>query len=222
MQTLLSLYNQALSAVGAAANITNPSGTGQPVDICNLWYPVARQAVFTAAHWPSLRVSFRLALVKERVEGSTWTNDDPAPDYRYAFSLPPDMASPQYLQDFTRFELGRIGAQKVLFCNTLDPILHYTIDDPVPTNWELDLYRCVLWSLAACINMSKSGKMEVTQKLENQVIGLIGKAAETAANSDDTYYEAIPTLWAGTGFSVPQVQTQFIYPTQTFRVSASV
>lgn len=221
MQTLLSLYNQALSAVGAAPNVTNPSGTGQSVDILNLWYPVARQAVFTAAHWPSLRVNYRLALLKSRVEGSVWANTDPAPDYRYAFSLPSDMVAPQYLQDFSRFELGRLGVDKVLFSNNPAPILNYTVDDPVPGNWEPDLYRCVLWSLAACINMAKSGKMEVTQKLENQVVALTAGAAVTAANSDDTYYEAIPALWADTGFSVPNVQSRFYYPTQTYRVSAA-
>lgn len=219
MQSLINLYNQALTAIGSAPDVTDPNGSGRSVDVLKLWFPVARRAVFVAAHWPSLRVSRRLALLRERPDGADWTNADPAPDFRYAFSLPTDMVQPQYLEDYSRFRLGRIGDERAIFSSNISPILNYTMDDPAPVNWEPGLYHCVLWSLAACVNMAKSGKMEVTQKLERQVTELIAEAGTTAANADDTYFEAVPAFWAGSGYSIPQATTRYYYPTETFRVS---
>lgn len=222
MQNLRNLYNQALSAIGSDPVVTDPETSTRATDLLNLWYPVARQAVMTAVHWPSVRGIQRLALAKVRDENLPWANTDPAPGFLYSYAYPPDMLLPQYMEDFSRFQLGRVGAENLIFSNTELAILNYTIDDPVPIKWEPDLYRCVVWALAACINMSKTGKMAVTQKLENQVLELISAAAAGIANSDDTYYDSIPSFYEGTGFAVPRVSARFYYPTTTFRVGSLV
>jgi hypothetical protein len=222
MQNLRNLYNQALSTVGADPSVTNPDASSKATDLLNLWYPVARQAVLTAVHWPSVRKIQRLGLAKTRDETLAWANTDPAPGFLYAYAFPSDMLQPQYMEDFTRFQLGRVDAEKLIFSNTPLAILNYTMDDPVPIQWEPDLYRCVIWTLAACVNMAKNGKMALTQKLENQVLDLIGAAAENASNGDDMWFDAIPSFYAGTGFSFPALENRFYYPTSTFRVGALV
>lgn len=222
MQDLRSLYNQALSAVGSDPNVTNPEAETKATALLNLWYPVARHAVLTAAHWPSVRATARLSRVKIRDEAQPWANTDPAPGFLYTYAAPSDMLQPQYMEDFSRFQLGRVSNEKVIFSNTDLAIFTYTMDDPVPTRWEPDLYRCVVWALAACINMGKNGKMALTQKLEQQVLELVSKAAENAANGDDTYYDAIPSAYSGTGFTVPATSYRFYYPTSTFRVGSLI
>lgn len=218
-QDLKNLYNQALSAIGNDPVVTDPEAPGKALDVLRLWYPVARKAVFTAAHWPALRVTKLLARSKTRDPSLPWTNADPAPDYLYTYALPVDMLQPQFMEDFSPFRLGRVGVERVLFSNNPSPALNYTQDEEVPSRWDADLYRCVIWSLAASINMSRSGKMNVTQKLENQVIDIIVATGVNAANADDTYFDAVPSFYAGTGFSFPAQQSRFYYPTSTFRVS---
>jgi hypothetical protein len=163
-----------------------------------------------------------LSLVASRNEGLDWTAADPDPDYLYAFAYPENMVLPQYMADFTKFSLGLVGETKVINSNNISPILYYTRDDEDPVRWEPGLYHCVVWSLAACINMAKNGKMALTQKLEQQVVDLIGEAGTNAANADDTYFESVPSFYAGTEFRVPGHQTRFIYPTNSFRISGLV
>lgn len=219
-QDLRNLFNQALSAVGNETVVTDPAGPGKAQDMLRLWFPVARQAVFTAAHWPCLRATKLLARAATRNDALPWANTDPAPDYLYSYALPIDMLQPQYMEDFAPFRIGRVGAEKLIFSNNPTPILCYTQDDEVPVNWDADVYRCVVWSLAAAVNMSRSGKMNVTQALEQRVVDLIMSAGENAANADDTYYDALPSFWKGTGFQAPNLQNRFYYPTASFRVSA--
>lgn len=222
MQDLRNLYNQALSAVGSDPAVSDPEVSTRATDILNLWYPVARRSVLTAFHWPSVRKTQRLGLASVRDESADWTNNDPAPGYLYAYAVPSDMLQPQYLEDFSRFQLGRIGDERLIFSNTKNAILSYTMDDPVPTKWEPNLYQTVVWALAACINMSKSGKMALTQALEQKVSDMLDAATENAANGDDTYQDAYPSFYAGTGFSMQSVQNRYYYPTQTFRTGALI
>lgn len=218
MQNLKELFNQALSAVGSEPNVTDPDASTKATALLQLWYPVARHSVFTAAHWPSLRATQRLSLASVRNESLPWAASDPAPGFMYSYAVPSNMLQPQYMEDFSRFQLGRIGNEKLIFSNTAQAIFTYTFDDPVPVKWEPDLYRCVVWVLAACINMGKNGKMALTQKLEQQVQMLISEAAENAANGDDTYFDTPPSFYANTGFHLPIHPERFYYPTSTFRV----
>lgn len=218
MQTLTSLFNQALSAIGSEPNVTDPEANTKSTAVLKLWYPVARHAVLTAFHWPSVRMTKRLSRALERDVDAAWANADPAPGFMYAYSMPMGLVQPQYMSNYQRFSIGRVGPERLIFSNDPQPILHYTADEANPSNWEPDLYRCVLWALAASINTAKSGKMAITQKLENQVVELISGAVETAANADDTYFEAAPSFYSNTGYSIPDTSTRFFYPTSTYRV----
>lgn len=218
MQDLRTLFNQALSAVGAEPTVTDPEGPGKANTTLQLWYPVARRAVMTAVHWSSLRVTTRLPLLLTRDINADWANTDPLPGYAFAYQLPSDMLQPQYLADYSRFEISRVGSSVALSSNTEGAILRYTTDEANSILWEPDLYRCVVWALAACINTAKSGKMAVTQKLENQTLDLISQAAVNVANGQDTYNDSPPSFYAGTGFDYPSQDARYYYPTSTFRV----
>ena len=219
-QTLQNLFNQALTAVGSAAEVTDPEASTKATNLLNLWYPVARHAILTAFHWPSVRGIKRLALVTERDLAVDWANTAPAPGYTYSYALPSDMLQPQFLEDYSPFKLGRVGTTKLLFSNNPEPILNYTMDEATPLSWEPDLYRCVIWALAASINMAKSGKMAITQKLEGQVVDLLEQAKLNAANADDEYYDAIPSFYSNTGFTLPNTSGRYYYPTATLRLNA--
>lgn len=218
MQNLRNLYNQALTAVGSSADVTDPEASSRSTDICNLWYPVARHAVFTASHWPSLRVISRLALTAIRDVNADWTDVDPAPGYRFSYAAPNDMLQPQFMENFTPFRVTRVGTEKVIHSNVEQAILCYTKDEAVPLSWESDLYRAVVYSLAACISASKPGKEDTTVRLERQVLAIISQAEVVMANSDDEYFDAIPSAWAGTGFEIPNYSARFFYPTSSFNL----
>lgn len=219
MQNLANLYNQALTTVGSSADVTDPTMRSRSTDLLNLWYPVARRAVFTAAYWPSLRKTARLSLAASRDTNAAWTASDPSPGFVSAYAYPSDMLQPQFMEDFSPFKLGRIGSTRVIHTNTANPILNYTVDEENLTIWEADLYRAVIWSLAGCINMAKNGKMQLTEKLERQTLALISQANVISANAEDEYFDSIPSFWLGTGFEVPQNGPRYFYPVSTYNLA---
>lgn len=221
-QDLNNLYNQALTAIGHAGNVTDPKATTKQTAILNLWYPVARRAVLSANNWSSVRAFTRLSLARERASTGLWQDIDPAPGYQFAYALPHDCLRPRYLSDYSRFSVSNVGGERVINSNTPQAILHYTRDEPEPSKWDADLYQAILYSLSAAINMAHNGKPQLSQKFERQVFDLIGLAKVEDANADDEYFDSLPTLWAGADFSAPAMAqgSQFFYPTATFAVGA--
>lgn len=219
MQTVRDLFNLGLSAVGHAASVSNPDENTQAASLCRLWFDPARRSVFSAFHWPSIRFAHRLARAKTRDESLDWQNTDPFPGYAYAFALPSEMVQPQYLADFSRFEIGNVGDEQLLFTNNENPLMFYSKDTTDPSRWSPDLYMAVAYAIAANLNMQKSGKDGTTTRLEQRVNSLIDAAATQAANEVDTYFEAIPQQWAGTGFSVPGSTVRYYYPTSSYQVA---
>ena len=221
MFTKIELFNQALTAIGNAARVTDPdSTTEKSAALCSLWFKRAVLAVTSAHHWPCVRKTAKLALVRERDSDLDWANSDPEPGYLYAYTLPPDCVQPQYLTDLMRFEVTRLGAAKVLCTNSARPILRYSIYEANVALWDIDFYAAVQLTLAAFINMATNGKLQLTQKLENDARLLLENASMAMANQEDTYFEAVPSTWNGTGFSIPVPQATYYYPTQTLRVTS--
>jgi len=220
MFSKVKLFNQALTTVGNASRVSDPdSSTDKSAITCSLWFEQAVLAVTTAHHWPCVRKIASLSRVKTRDEATNWVDADPAPGFIYTYALPYDCVRPQYLSDFSRFELGRTATEKVLYSNQERAILYYSFFEPNLSMWDADFYRAVRLSLSGHINMALSGKLQLTQKLENNVREVIEMASVAAANSDDTYYESVPSSWAGTGFAIRPTPISYFYPTETFRVS---
>jgi len=220
MFSKVELFNQALTTVGNASRVSDPdSTTDRSASMCALWFKQAVLAVTSAHHWPCARKIASLSRVKTRDTEADWVDSDPSPGFLYTYAMPSDCVRPQYLSDFSRFELGRTASEKVLYSNQERAILYYSFYEPNLALWDSDFYRAVRLSLAAHINMSASGKLQLTQKLENDVREIIELASVSAANADDTYFESVPSIWAGTGFALPPTPVSFYYPTETFRVS---
>ena len=65
-QTVLALYNQALSAVRARGRLSSPTENSREREECDIWYPTVRDVVQESAYWESCRTTERLTLLKER------------------------------------------------------------------------------------------------------------------------------------------------------------
>ena len=219
MQTIRDLFNLGLSVVGHTGSVSNPEENTREATLCRLWFSPARRSVFSAFHWSSIRFATRLSRAKERDASADWMDTDPWPGYAYAFALPGEMIQPQYLADFSRFEIGNVENERLLFTNNPNPLLYYSKDTEDPTNWSPDLYLAIVYALGASFNMQKSGKDNTTQRLEAKVKELIDNAATQAANEIDSYFEAVPQSWAGSGFSAPLQSVRYLYPTSTYQVA---
>lgn len=219
MQNLVNLFNQAIALCGGAPTITNPDAGTKDVTLCRLMLPLARRGVFCAYHWPSLRRQKQLALITQRT-ATVWQDGDPPPGYTYSYSLPTDCLYPQFLSSFERFDVGMANDNSGrVYTNATQPVLYFTKDVENPVVWAPDLYLTVVTALAANIAVPLSGKHNVAQRFEQKVAQLVADVAVREANATDESYSAIPQLWAGTGFTVPNQMTTYLYPTQAFRVS---
>lgn len=219
MQDLVSLFNQALTAVGHPADVTDPEANTKSANLCRLWFAPSRRAVLSAAYWPSARHLASLAVVSTRELGDDWQAGKPWPGNTHAFALPESCLRPQFLANFSRFSLGNIGEQKVLYSEASTAFLYYTKDEAAPIGWEADLYEAVVMTLAARINMAKSGKLQVSNSLSQEARGLIRNAAARIANEEDTYYESLPAHYAETGYT-PTLATRYYYPVSSFNLGA--
>lgn len=220
MQDLVSLFNQALTAVGHPADVTDAEANTKSANLCRLWYAPARRAVLSAAYWPSVRNLASLAVYSAREFGTDWTAGQPWPGNTIAFRLPLGCLRPQYLANFTRFSVGAVNSTKLLFAEADSALLYYTKDEDKPDLWEADLYEAVVYSLAARMNMAKSGKIQITNQLRADVDRLIRSATARIANEEDTYYESIPAHYAEAGYSLPYA-ARYYYPTTSYNLGAA-
>lgn len=217
MQSLLNLFNLALTACGNAADVADPEGQTKSATLCRLHVFSARKAVFSALHWPELTAHGSLGLLKMRNQDAAWTAGDPAPGNLYTYALPADVVLPRYLHDYARFELGRGADGQVLHCNSSPALLCYTADVINPIYWSPQLFDAVTYELGARINMARSGKADLTHSLRQQAYQILTDAAVAVANSEDTYVESVPQGWAAAGFHV-STPVRYYYPTMTYRV----
>lgn len=215
MPDLVSLYNQALAAIGHGADVLDPDERKKGAEMCRLWFAPARHAVFTAAHWPSLRRTKNLSLVASRDTSLSWQDGDPPEPFLYSFQLPADCVQPQWLQNYTHFDLGAndVG-EKLLYSQFPSATLNYTKDVSDPAHWSPQLYRAVMYSLAACLVMSRTGKEALFSRMMDNAQRVIAEEATKQANAEHTYGEGYPPSWRGTGWSMGAPDTRYFFPVQ--------
>lgn len=217
MRTLGDLFNLALNTCGNVADVADPEAQIRSATMCRLHLPSARHAIFSAFNWPELTGYSSLGLLHTRDHTLPWTDGDPAPGFRYTFGLPEGCVLPRYLHDYSRFELGVSATGQILYANNSPVILCYTRDVSNPAYWSPQLYDAVTFELGARLNMAKNGKASLTNSLRQQAYEILAVASVAAANSEDTYIEAVPQGWAAAGFAIPPM-ARFFYPTSTYRV----
>lgn len=203
------VYNLALNAVGETANVSSPTENSRRAEVCRLWYELVRDQVLEAAPWPEATKMRRLALAQERDEDE-WETGDPQPGYAYAFVLPSDCLRPQYLTDYSPFEL-MTETTKQLHTNNPAPILRYTAVQTNVALWSSNLLMAVVYGLAGHIAQPLSGKTSMTNMLVQRANDFILAARVSSANQPQHQIEAIPDWLQGRGYAHPTTQ-QFFYP----------
>ena len=206
----VSLYNLALNAIGARANLSDTTDTDYSAEVCNLWFPVIRDTVLAGAPWPSCRSVARLALAAE-VTSDTWDTTEPEPGYSFVYAAPSDMVAPRHLTTFEPFRLTNFAGAKAILTNTPEAILVYTRRENSIYLWEDSLALAVAYGLAAHICGPLSGKTQKTNMLIQQANALLANAQAEAMNMSMQSYETLPDWIVARGFA-GTTDLRYYYP----------
>lgn len=211
-QTTTELYNLAAQVVGARGKLVSTSQASRYTDVFGLWLPYVRAIVLAAAHWPSSRKYATLGLLVERGVNSTWTNADPAPGAKYAYTAPADLLYPRSLSTGGHFSLGMLGDTKAIFAHEESPVLAYTFDQTDPGKWEPELFLLMAQALGAYTAMTLTGKPGRAQQLQAQVNDQLIRAQACSAEMQQQPSSSVASWHAARGYiGAPQV-TRYVYP----------
>ena len=217
MTTQVDIYNKALGVAGAQGKLTSTSQNSREAEVCNLLYEEVMTSVFSAAYWSSLRATALLTLVVERNFDVDWTETDPAPDWRFAYRLPPNYVYPRWLSGFAPFTLAMLGDEMTLQTDAERAALTYTAKIEDPDRWEPLLRTMMIAALADAV----SRPLRVSDDQYRRVALFFEQTYQSVltlqANAEvPPQMETVPdwiTIRAG-GFAPPS-QVSFLYPTQT-------
>lgn len=210
----VSVYNLALNQVGARDNVTITLEASREAEVCRLWYPVVRDQILRAAHWPSARKIERLALLAETTS-ETWDPLQPDPGYQYVYSQPADILYPRSLSTYAPFIINNFGSVPAITTNEYQAIFIYTFRQTIVSRWEASLQSAIVFGLAAHICMPLTGKPNRAQLLIEQANSIIVQARTEAANEGSRQLDTIPDWLAARGycgeFGTP-TSSRFLYP----------
>lgn len=219
---ITTLYNMALDAIGARANISLPTEQSREAEACNLWFPEIRDQVLASASWPEATKMERLALVSTQNDG-VWDVGEPRPDLINAYSYPSDCLRPQYLSDFSRFAVQSFGAEnKTIMTNGGSPVLIYTFRQTLVSMWSQSLQMAIVYGVAANICTPLTGKTSRAKLLLESANNLILSARETAANTNDERLDSLPEWIAARGYNDQSSRSRYFYPFGALLTSANV
>jgi hypothetical protein len=213
-ETVLSIYNKAIAAVGGKALLSSTGDTALSRELCDLYYPGVVRLVFSAAHWPFCRQVARLSLLAERDSSVDWEPSAPDPEYTYSYALPNDLLRPWYLTNFDYFRLSFNTAhnRQTLNTNVANAVLIYAAEQPNPAFWEPGAVEAIVHGLAAAIAPKLTGDRG-KQTLELQIADrALEVAAAHAANFDKPLTEYIPEELRARGYESAQTPTLYYYP----------
>lgn len=212
--SIVDIFNLALDACGHSYSVASQLESSREAELCNRWYSRVYKTVGMAAHWNSLRFAAQLTSLSERDDTTDWTSAQPMPNWQFAYGLPTDFLAPQYMTDFSQFQLGVHSTHRAIFSNSESPaVLIFTRDNVSPALWDEGLTTAIIRSLAAVISRPLSAKRAMTDdnfRLANQAIL---DAREENANSSNVTYDHVPDWLAARGVSLGLgASNRFIYP----------
>ena len=221
--TLLTVWNQALSALGSTERVDDPAESTVAAQQCTIWYETVRDAIFKAAPWPELKAFSRLAVLATRENDEDWIATDPMPGYNYAFGLPSDMIRPRFISTYEKFELGLVGTTRALMGNSETPILCYTKRVTDPSQWDVDLLGAVAFGLAAHIAKPVTGSDSNLSNMFTLADEKIRSARANNANMESTgqMNEPIPDWLAARGTNLSMPSSRYLYPSADFTISGA-
>lgn len=215
--SIVDVYNWALAALGSRSRVQSPTESSIEAERCSLFFENVRDQILRSAPWDCARSYKRLAVSAVRDETQPWTDLDPPPGYRFAYSLPADFIWPRYLTTFAKFELGiNANNQRVLYTNQEQAILCYTKRQTRIDLWEADLAAAIGFALAAHICASITGSNDKVRLVTSQAIDKILTARQNSANAPQILLETTPEWIAARGSAYGINNPIFIYPSAEF------
>lgn len=206
-----SVYNLALSSIGARSNISSPNENSREAEVCRLWYDVVRDQVLGAARWPEATKFVYLALLSSQDDGE-WVSSEPFPGFSYAYKTPVDMLRPQYLADFSKFRVtNNADGSVILNTDAAKAVLAYTFRSKLVTQWSPGLQMAIMYALAANICLPLTGKTQRANLMLGKANDIIIKAREASANWSNESYESVPEWLQARGYGMSQYD-RFFYP----------
>lgn len=214
MPDLVGIYNMALGAIGAQGQLTSTTDPLREAEVCNLHYGQVRKLVFSMAWWPSLRATARLALSVER--DGVWDEGEPAPRFRYAYSLPSTCVRPRFLDGYVPFIIERTGSTKTLQTNVSPALLTYTELVEDPNEWDTELVELLVAMLAVKVSMPIRRDPAVTRMAEQQAQLVYERVVPSVMNAEQPpYEEALPPELVARNENVP-AELRYVYPLENF------
>lgn len=217
MTTLVQLYNQALSEVGASTTVSAADELSREAELCNLWFETARDSVLGAAPWPSAIAYARLALTQERDFAEPWVGADPTPQFRFRYAVPANLLKPYHLQSFARFEF----IDRAISCHEETPILYYISRQTDLSRWSTDLVLAVMYRLAAHLAMPYTGKQDMANQALQKSLVLSDEVIASTANQQNQRYDTVPDFIQVRGYGGNAPAQRFFYPFEYQNIEAS-
>ena len=224
VQTVLEIYNAALSAVGSKGRLLTTGDKSKGAEECNIWFDAVVRMAQEAAYWSCCRQMEYLTPLNERDFNVNWATNNPDPKFRYSFGLPTDLLRPWHLANMERFDLrfDNVLERTVLSTNTQNPVLTYAAFRGNPVHWTANLRMAVVHGLAAYISIPITGD-QTKQRTNVQLADLhIQQARTISANYTEDHYEHVPEELAARGYAMSSNPTRYYYPLGTTFVGALV
>lgn len=223
MPSRTELFNQALAHAKIGGSISDADENSREARACRLFYDTVRQKVLGMASWPSATATFRPAQLAERTPNVDWAPGAPTPQFRYAYSVPPDMIRPRYLDTFSRFDYALFNDDtKAIHTDAVTPVLTYTRDQTNLVLWDTALYEAIGLALGAYASPKLNGQEATVGRLLQQANAAIEVARAGAVNTDQENYDwSSPWHEARHDYlSGGPRQTRYIYPVDTLFVTS--
>lgn len=221
-ESVIEIWNLALSAAGGRAFVSSETGKGREADMCRLWYPLVRDSVMKAASWPCGKSYARLGLLSTRESGSAlWTAADPSPTWKYAYAQPIDLLAPRYLTSYARFDRARFNDRPCIMTNDEQALLHYSAEVTDITDWDIGLTNAIVHALASALTMPLTGKRTLARDMREIANESILLAQTEVANESDDHFDALPSWVAARGYEELPVATKFFWPYSALAIGGS-
>lgn len=220
MASVVTIWNMALSAMGARGTISSETESGREADLCRLWYPHVRDVVLKAASWPCAAKWARLSVLTERDFSVEWAGSGTAPTYRFLYAAPAEMLAPRHLMSYRRFSVGEYNDAAVIHADEEDAVLCYTKRVDNTELWDTGLTDAVVAALGAKLCIPLSGKEGRRDRLKDEAVEAVLLARTQVANEEDARYDSLPSWIEVRDFSLSPQSTRYIHPLQDINTLA--
>ena len=213
-QSVLSLYNTALSLAQGKGHLTSTTASSPEADECNLWYPTVRDTVQEAAFWPACRQTARLTELVERDPNVTWTAGDPETNFTFAYALPSTCLRPRYLTNYEAFTVSfdATRSRTVLNTNQEDAVLMYSSRSDDPAHWTASQFLATAHGLAGYIVGALSGQSRLQDYHFNLANQRLVEAQAAIVNNESMLVEALPPSLVARGYTDNLAAIRYYHP----------